>query len=200
MLTELRMRASICCDLLGRLAACGSGMLRAGCAGNVRAGRIVGAGHVEDDLGLGVFLSGDGGEGAEELVGDVGECGGAAGGDFVLGEEEEQAREEVVDLGGGGEVVEVGGEGGGDFGGVGVVLGEARVGRTKMGVRVGCREAAAAAIGVEMDTTSGVVDEAGFRGREGHCDFPFWGWIWKKHRATQKALKTGELRKKQFVS
>src|SRR6266436_8852339 len=81
----------------------------------------VGAGHVKDDLrGLGVFLLGDGGEGAEELVGDVGEYGGAAGGDFVLREEEEQAREEIVDLGGGGEVVEVDGEGGGDFGGVGL--------------------------------------------------------------------------------
>jgi hypothetical protein len=34
-----------------------------------------------------VFL-GDGGKGAEELVGDVGEDGGAAGGDFVLGEKE----------------------------------------------------------------------------------------------------------------
>ena len=34
--------------------------------------RAVGAGHVEDDLGgLGVFLFGDGGEGAEELVRDV---------------------------------------------------------------------------------------------------------------------------------
>ena len=57
-----------------------------------------GAWHVEDDLrGLGVFLLGDGGEGAEELVGDVGEDGGAAGGDFVLREEEELAGEEVVD-------------------------------------------------------------------------------------------------------
>jgi hypothetical protein len=66
-------------------------------------------------------------------------------------------------------------------------------------VQVGGREAAAAAIGVEMDTTSGVVEEAGFRGRVGHGDVPFWGGIWKKHRATQKTLKTGELRKKQFV-
>src|SRR5712691_1073898 len=160
------------------MVACGRGVLR----------RILlwlgaiafGAGHVEADLGgLGVFLLGDGGAGSEGLVGDVGEDGGAAGGDFVVGEEEEQAREEIVDLGGGGEVVEVGGEGGGDFGGVGQVLGRASVGRTKMGVQVGGREAAAAAIGVEMDTTSGVVDEAGFRGREGHGDFPFLGWNWK---------------------
>ena len=82
--------------------------------------RAVGAGHVEDDLGgLGILLFGEGGEGAEELVGDVGEDGGSASGDFVLGEKEEEAREEIVDLSGGGEVVEVDGEGGGDFDGVG---------------------------------------------------------------------------------
>jgi hypothetical protein len=46
-----------------------------------------GAGHVEDDLGRLVVFLGDGGEGAEELVGDIGEDGGAAGGDFVLREE-----------------------------------------------------------------------------------------------------------------
>jgi hypothetical protein len=104
MLTELRTRAAICSDLLGLLvlmAGCAGG-LRAGCAGNVGAGQIVGAGHVADDLdgGVGIFLGMelaiDGGEGAEQLVGDVGEYGGAAGGDFVLGEEEEQAREELL--------------------------------------------------------------------------------------------------------
>src|SRR5579859_3697038 len=197
--TVLRTRAVICSYLLalsGLLGLLGLLVLRAGCGLGQAA---FGSGCVEDERsGLGVFLLGDGGGGAEGLIGDVGEDGGAACGDFVLREEEEQAREEIVDLGGGGEVVEVGGEGGGDFGGVGQVPVEACVGRAKMGVGVGCREAAAAAIGVEMDTTSGVVDEAGFRGRVGHCDFPFGGWIWKKHRATQKALKTGELRKKQF--
>jgi len=125
----------------------------------------VGAGHVENDLGgLGVYLFGDGGEGAEELVGDVGEDGGAAGGDFVLGEEEEQAREEVVDLGGGGEVVEVGGESGGDFGGFRLILWQAAVGRAEMGIRGRGRETAASAVGIEKDATSGVVDEAGFSG------------------------------------
>ena len=93
------------------------------------------AGHVEDDLsGLGVRLFGDGGEGAEELVGDVGEDGGTAGGDFVLREEEEQAGEEVVDLGGGGEVVEVDGEGGGDFRRVGLVCGRGAWAGQKFGL------------------------------------------------------------------
>src|SRR6266481_7083932 len=109
-------------------------------------------GHVEDDGGvLAIFFFGDGGEGAEELVGDVGEDGGAAGGDFVLGEEEEQAREEVVDLGGGGEVVEVGGESGGDFGGFRLILWQAAVGRAEMGIRGRGRETAAPAVGIEKD-------------------------------------------------
>src|SRR5229473_2176015 len=124
------------------MVACGRGVLRRIL---LWLGAIaVGAGHVEDDLGgLGVFLLGDGGEGAEELVGDVGEDGGTAGGDFVLGEEEEQAREEIVDLGRGGEVVEVGGEGGGDFGGVVLICRERSVGRAEVGVDGGGVETAA---------------------------------------------------------
>ena len=131
------------------------------------------AGHVEDDLGgLGVFLFGDGGEGAEELVSDVGEDGGAAGGDLVLREEEEQSREEVVNLGGGGEIVEVGGEGGGDFGGVGwgrasnlSVLGAERLGAE-------ADEAAAHAVGEAVVAASRVIDGAGFSELLGHCRFP----------------------------
>ena len=131
-------------------------------------------GHVKDDLrGLGVFLFGDGGEGAEELVGDVGEDGGAAGGDFVLREEEQQAGEEVVDLGGGGEVVEVDGEGGRDFGGVGLrreshlgVLGAERLGAK-------ADESAPHPIGEAMVTAIGVMDGAGFSGLRSHCWFPF---------------------------
>ena len=131
--------------------------------------------HVDNDRGLAaVFFFGDGGEGAEELVGDVGEDGGAAGGDFVLREEEEQAGEEVVDLRGGGEVVEVDGEGGGDFRGVGLVCGERSVGRAEAGVDGGV-EAAAAAVGVEMGAASGVGDEAGFSGLPGHLDLSFEG-------------------------
>ena len=68
-----RGRAFVSADLRG---------LRGGLDGGARVVVCaVGAGHVEDDLGgLGVYLFGDGGEGAEELVGDVGEDGGAAGG------------------------------------------------------------------------------------------------------------------------
>ena len=82
-----------------------------GFVGTVGTTRIVArARKVKDNLrGRGVVFLMHGGESAEKLAGDVGEDGGASGGDFVLGEEKEQAGEEVVDLGGGGEVVEVGG-------------------------------------------------------------------------------------------
>src|SRR5260370_34706438 len=90
MLTELRMRATICSDPLGLLAlmvGCDRGVARAGFAGNVRGGRIVWAGHVDDDRrGIDVFLLGDGGGGTEEVGGDIGEGGGTAGGGvFLLG-------------------------------------------------------------------------------------------------------------------
>jgi len=54
---------------------------------------VVGAGHVDDDVGglvgggLGVFgLTVDYGLGVEEELGDVGEGGGVAAGDAVVGE------------------------------------------------------------------------------------------------------------------
>jgi len=58
----------------------------------------------------------DDGDGTEDLVGDVGEDGGASRGDAVLGEEQEQAGEEIVDGGGGGEFFQARGEGGGEVG------------------------------------------------------------------------------------
>jgi len=77
---------------------------------------------------LGFFFHG--GEGAEELVGDVGQDGGASGRDAVLGEKEQEAGEEVVDGGGGGEFGEAGGEGGGEIGGLAAIFGELGVAGT----------------------------------------------------------------------
>jgi hypothetical protein len=157
--------------------------------------------HIEDDGGfVAIFLLIDGGESAEELVGDVGEDGGAAGGDFVLSEEEKQAGEKIVDLDRGAEVVEVSGEGGGDFGGVVVIRRKRSVGGAEVGVDVGGVETAAPAVGIEIDATSSVVDEAGFSGLLVHFSVPLKDRIRKKQGATQKILKTRELRKKQFVS
>ena len=64
-----------------------------------------GATYVDVDVYLGVFFVAfcllgflvDGVDSAEELVGDIAEDGGAAGGDFILREQEEQAGEEVVE-------------------------------------------------------------------------------------------------------
>ena len=96
-----------------------------------------GAGNVPDNLDRGVFrvMGGGflfhGGDGAEELVGDVGQDGGAAGADAVLGEKEQKAGEEVVDGSGGGESGQSAGERGGEIGGGALVFEEFGVAVTK---------------------------------------------------------------------
>jgi hypothetical protein len=76
------------------------------------------AGQVEDDLprlvGYGFVFEEDGEVGVEELAGDVGKDGGAAGGDAAFGDEGEEAEEEFSGVGGGVELgefwEEIGGE------------------------------------------------------------------------------------------
>jgi hypothetical protein len=97
-------------------------------------GREVVAGR-QDNLDLGGFVAVelilDGGKGAEEQAGDVGESSGAASGDVAAGEETKEMGEGVVDaLGGlevfgalGEEIGEVVGVGGGRFGVAGAELG-----------------------------------------------------------------------------
>src|SRR5260370_42273944 len=62
----------------------------------------IGARHIDDDaLGLvvaRVCFAGDSAVGGEELVGDVGEYGGAAWGDTAFGDESEKGGEELVDV------------------------------------------------------------------------------------------------------
>ena len=97
---------------------------------------------VKDDLdGLLVFVFLDGGHGVEKLTGDVGEDGGAPGGDFVLGEEEQEAREKGVDLDGIGEVIQAGGEGRGDVD----FCGRGLVSAAQTGLGIGGRDAATSA-------------------------------------------------------
>ena len=107
-----------------------------------------GAGCVFGRLGFEFFL--DGREGAEELVGDVGQNGGAARRDAVLREMDEERGEEVIDLRGGFEGGGVGGQSGDEA----VIergrarLGEARgVAETMQGTGVRDGEAAAASRG-----------------------------------------------------
>src|ERR1700736_5050670 len=55
----------------------------------------VGARSVEDNLGWFVLGLGNA---AQQKVADVGDDGGAAGGDAILGGEDEEAREDVIDV------------------------------------------------------------------------------------------------------
>jgi hypothetical protein len=86
----------------------------------------LGTREVKDPLlGLvlgGLGFEGDGAVGVEELVGDVGEDGSAAGGDAPFGDEDEEAGEELADVGAGGEFGEFGEEFGGEIGEVALVL------------------------------------------------------------------------------
>jgi hypothetical protein len=129
--------------------------------------------HVDDDSRLFFGRSGfegDGAMGVEELVGDVGEDGGAARGDAAFGYHDEEASEELADVGAGREFGEFGEEIGGEvfrvvmnvhgWGGSGVCLGVAET-RARVSRQAG--EAAALAVGIEIRTARRI----GFR-RDGY--------------------------------
>jgi len=176
----------------------GVGGLRLGLFAAIRARGI------EDELnrGVGIFfgieLAVDYRKGAEELVGDVGKDGGAAGRNFVFGEEKKKAGEEVVDGEGGAEFFEVGGEGGGG-GRLALIFREAGVAGTEGGVDVGGGEPAAAAVGETVGAAGGVVDKAGFTCLLGHCSFLCREEFGAHPGAMRMVVKTRELRDKQFV-
>ena len=94
---------------------CGSfgGPTKDGWALNARAvGGIGPVAEVENRLaamlGLEVVIEGDGAVGVEELVGDVGQDGGAARGDATFGDEDKEQGEELGDVDGGVELGELG--------------------------------------------------------------------------------------------
>ena len=111
---------------------------------------------------FGVELAVDGGEGAEELIGDVGEDSGFARRDTILREKKEEAYEKIVDGDGGAEFLEVGGEGGGGVGRSPLVLNRRSVIGAVRGVRVWGEKAAAHAIGKAVRAARRAVDEAEF--------------------------------------
>jgi len=115
----------------------------------------------------------DGGESAKELVGDVGEHGGAACGNFIFGEEEKKSSEEFVDGNGGAEFLEGGGEDGGSFRGVLLILGQLGVDGAVRGIEGSDVEAATLTVGEAMRATSGVVDRDGVSDLLGHFFFPW---------------------------
>src|SRR5712692_1135844 len=86
----------------------------------------LGARQIEDNLlwlfGLSILFALDGAVGVEELVGDIGKDGGAAGGDAAFGDEDQEAGEKLADVRAGGELGEFGEEVGGEVGEIALVL------------------------------------------------------------------------------
>jgi len=114
---------------------------------------VDGARGVHDDFGDGVFVfPGDFGEGASELLKDVGQDGGAFGGDEVFGEKAEEVGEDEVDVGGGLDVLEIAEEVAFEVGEVRVFEVKGEMGGAEGGGRVLGGEAAAAARGSAMLT------------------------------------------------
>jgi hypothetical protein len=104
----------------------------------------------------------DAGKGAEKEVANIGEDGSAAGGDALLSEEDQNVREKFVDLGGGIELVELGGESG-KIRDAGLAKGRTSVAPTEMGIGVHDGDAALAVFGGLMLTTTRFIDGAGVR-------------------------------------
>jgi hypothetical protein len=91
----------------------------------------------------------DGRDGLEEELADIGESGGVARGDAILGQGGEDFAEDVIDVGG---VEEIAGEGSGQFGadalGFEKLLLFAGVERAEPGMREVAKHAATAAVGI----------------------------------------------------
>jgi len=139
----------------------------------------IGARHIEDELlGLVAYrigFTGDGTVGVEELVGDVGEDGGAARGDAAFGDKDEEPGEKLVDVDAGVKFGEFGEEVGGKV--FRVVLwrlgcggDQSGMAEAKMGAGVQDGETATAAVGGVM-AAARVVGGAGFSGCEVHFLF-----------------------------
>ena len=121
---------------------------------------------IDDDLlwligGLRVHFVLDSGESTEKEISDVGEDGGAAGGNAVLGEQAEEIREDLVDVRSGVELRELTDENGGEVGLFAAFLARLNVfgAEARGGVRSGVTATAAGAGAVL--TARQVIGEAG---------------------------------------
>jgi hypothetical protein len=130
---------------------------------------VDGEGFVFEVDGLLAF---DGVVGVEELVGDVGEYGGAARGDAAFGDEDEEASEELVDVHGGIEWGELGEEVGGEVFGVG--LHGQRAGVTEAEIGLGIQDTMATLATVDGEVAAAGCVFGGTRSREqlSHLDSP----------------------------
>jgi hypothetical protein len=119
---------------------------------------VLGARTLKDNLRLlGRLHALDGGESAEELIGDIGENGGAASGDAVLSLEDDEPGEEVVDAIEAIEVFGILNEFGSEVGGL-HIFGKSGVTSTEARIGVGDEFAAASAIGEAMLAAAGIID------------------------------------------
>jgi hypothetical protein len=99
----------------------------------------------------------DGGESAEELIGDVGENSGTASGNAVLSLEDDEPGEEVVDAIEAIEVFRIFDEFGSEVGGL-HIFGKCGVTSAETGIGVGDEFAAVSAIGKAMLAAVGIVE------------------------------------------
>jgi len=124
-----------------------------------------GAREIDDDLSLvGAGFVLDGGESAEEEIANVGEDGGAACGDAVLGKKAEEIGEDLVEVRGGLEFGKLADEGGGEVGLLEAVRAGVEVFGAEPGSGVGDGVAAAAAGGGAVLTTRQVIGGTGVDG------------------------------------
>jgi hypothetical protein len=128
--------------------------------------------NVEDrlrDFGLLFGLHAlDGGESAEELIGDIGENGGTASGDAVLRLQDDEPGEEVVDAIEAVELFRILDKFGSEVGGL-HIFGKSGVKSAKAGISVGDEFAAAGAIGEAMLAAVGIIDWKRVRWLLGLC-------------------------------
>ena len=148
-------------------------VMNVGCAQGFFRLIVLGARTIEDNLRASRPLirmdALDGGESAEELIGDVGENGGTASGDAILNLEDDEPGEEVVDAI---EAVEVFGildEFGSEVGGL-HIFGKSGVTSAETWIGVRDEFAAARAIGEAMLAAVGIINwERAGRKRSGGC-------------------------------
>ena len=134
---------------------CPYGIGVSGCVHGVRS-VADGTRGVENDLRRGVGISAmDGGVDAGELRGNEGKDGGAASGDAVLREEDEEIGEEIVEAFEGGEYLWISGEFGSEIGDVAVLLRGGEVFAAEAEELIEDGFAAMAAAGVEVRAAGG---------------------------------------------
>jgi hypothetical protein len=126
----------------------------------------------------------DGFEAVEEQLADVGEEGGVARGDTVLGDQGEEFTQDVVEVVGGLELAGEGGEFGGNAVGVAELLLSTGMVETEGGVGVRARHAAATAVG-EAEKAAGRIFETG-------NDTAFTGYLLSVHEMLLRRVDTLE--------